>query len=212
MFAGYAIVRRLGSGAMGEVYLAEHPRLPRRDALKVPECFAIGDGRIGRAALARVDVAAGHGEPATPQCAFGDLGGCRRDGDRRAGRCAIPFGRTGFGTTAHRCVRGDDDTNGAYRADRHGGGDRQRWGTQIDMNCTYPAEAGASAPDGDEPPPSWRWWWSAATAMTTDWSLWMAVKGVRATPDGSTSMPIDQIATVEIVSADTGGVLVQRTV
>jgi len=34
-FAGYTIVRRLGAGAMGEVYLAEHPRLPRRDALKV---------------------------------------------------------------------------------------------------------------------------------------------------------------------------------
>jgi serine/threonine protein kinase, bacterial len=34
-FAGYVIVRLLGSGAMGEVYLAEHPRLPRRDALKV---------------------------------------------------------------------------------------------------------------------------------------------------------------------------------
>jgi len=34
-FAGYAILQRLGSGAMGEVYLAEHPRLPRRDALKV---------------------------------------------------------------------------------------------------------------------------------------------------------------------------------
>ncbi len=34
-FAGYAIVRLLGAGAMGEVYLAEHPRLPRRDALKV---------------------------------------------------------------------------------------------------------------------------------------------------------------------------------
>jgi serine/threonine-protein kinase len=35
VFAGYRIIRLLGSGAMGEVYLAEHPRLPRQDALKV---------------------------------------------------------------------------------------------------------------------------------------------------------------------------------
>jgi serine/threonine-protein kinase len=33
--AGYTIVRLLGSGGMGEVYLAQHPRLPRRDALEV---------------------------------------------------------------------------------------------------------------------------------------------------------------------------------
>jgi serine/threonine protein kinase len=35
VFAGYTVLRLLGSGAMGEVYLAQHPRLPRRDALKV---------------------------------------------------------------------------------------------------------------------------------------------------------------------------------
>ncbi len=35
VFAGYTIVRRLGAGGMGEVYLAQHPRLPRRDALKI---------------------------------------------------------------------------------------------------------------------------------------------------------------------------------
>ena len=32
VFAGYTIIRRLGSGGMGQVYLAQHPRLPRRDA------------------------------------------------------------------------------------------------------------------------------------------------------------------------------------
>ncbi|MFD0362861.1 serine/threonine-protein kinase [Nocardia sp. GCM10030253] len=35
VFAGYLIERRLGSGGMGAVYVAKHPRLPRRDALKV---------------------------------------------------------------------------------------------------------------------------------------------------------------------------------
>src|SRR6201984_2345510 len=35
VFAGYIVVRRLGGGGMGEVYLVQHPRLPRRDALKL---------------------------------------------------------------------------------------------------------------------------------------------------------------------------------
>lgn len=34
-FAGYEIVALLGSGGMGRVYLAQHPRLPRKDALKL---------------------------------------------------------------------------------------------------------------------------------------------------------------------------------
>jgi serine/threonine protein kinase, bacterial len=34
-FAGYTILRLLGSGGLGEVYLVEHPRLPRQRALKI---------------------------------------------------------------------------------------------------------------------------------------------------------------------------------
>jgi serine/threonine-protein kinase len=35
VFAGYSILRPLGTGGMGEVYLVQHPRLPRQEALKV---------------------------------------------------------------------------------------------------------------------------------------------------------------------------------
>jgi len=44
-FAGYTILRLLGSGGMSEVYLARHPRLPRRDALKIlPEATTADSG------------------------------------------------------------------------------------------------------------------------------------------------------------------------
>jgi len=35
VFAGYTVVQKLGAGGMGEVYLVQHPRLPRYDALKI---------------------------------------------------------------------------------------------------------------------------------------------------------------------------------
>ena len=35
VFAGFRILRPLGFGGMGEVYLVQHPRLPRQDALKI---------------------------------------------------------------------------------------------------------------------------------------------------------------------------------
>lgn len=35
LFAGYRIERELGRGGMGSVFLAQHPRLPRREALKL---------------------------------------------------------------------------------------------------------------------------------------------------------------------------------
>jgi serine/threonine protein kinase len=43
VFAGYSIQRLLGAGGMGEVYLAQHPRLPRLDALKILSTDATRD-------------------------------------------------------------------------------------------------------------------------------------------------------------------------
>ena len=43
VFAGYVIQRMLGTGGMGEVYLAQHPRLPRHDALKILSLASTAD-------------------------------------------------------------------------------------------------------------------------------------------------------------------------
>ena len=43
VIAGYTILRSVGAGGMGEVYLAQHPRLPRHDALKVLSATVCAD-------------------------------------------------------------------------------------------------------------------------------------------------------------------------
>jgi serine/threonine-protein kinase len=57
-FAGYTIVRRLGSGGMGEVYLVDHPRLPRRDALKVLRTEVSADDEYRERFNREADIAA----------------------------------------------------------------------------------------------------------------------------------------------------------
>jgi serine/threonine protein kinase, bacterial len=58
VFAGYTIVGRLGSGGMGEIYLAAHPRLPRRDALKVLPAEVTGDTEYRERFIREADIAA----------------------------------------------------------------------------------------------------------------------------------------------------------
>ena len=42
-------------------------------------------------------------------------------------------------------------------------------------------------------------------------ATWVALTGIPASPGGSTSMPMDQIAAVQVVAVDTGDVLLQRS-
>jgi Putative zinc-finger len=86
------------------------------------------------------------------------------------------------------------------------------WGTRIDMTCTYGVwpESAGHEDDGDAGDKL------AMVVIGRDGSraqlaTWVALAGVTATPGGSTSMPIDQIAAVQVVSADNGEVLLQRT-
>src|SRR5271165_1356148 len=58
VFAGYTIVRRLGCGGMGEIYLAAHPRLPRRDALKVLPAEVTNDTEYRERFTREADIAA----------------------------------------------------------------------------------------------------------------------------------------------------------
>src|ERR1700739_1890144 len=58
VFAGYTIVRQLGSGGMGEVYPPQHPRLPRRDALKVLPASLTGDDEYRQRFSREADIAA----------------------------------------------------------------------------------------------------------------------------------------------------------
>lgn len=58
VIAGYTILRSLGAGGMGEVYLAQHPRLPRRDALKVLPASVSTDDEYRQRFNREADIAA----------------------------------------------------------------------------------------------------------------------------------------------------------
>ena len=58
-FAGYTIESVLGTGGMGAVYLARHPRLPRRDALKLLNPAFSGDPNFRTRFEREADLASG---------------------------------------------------------------------------------------------------------------------------------------------------------
>jgi hypothetical protein len=87
---------------------------------------------------------------------------------------------------------------------------RRAWGTRIEMQCTY--EAGPMDVDYDGGQASDR---LAMVAVGRDGSrtqlaTWTARIGMPASLGGSTSIPVDEIASVQIVSVDAGAVLLER--
>lgn len=58
VFAGFTIVRLLGAGGMGEVYLVEHPRLPRREALKILPSKLTADSEFRQRFIREAELAA----------------------------------------------------------------------------------------------------------------------------------------------------------
>jgi serine/threonine protein kinase len=58
VFAGYVIQRLLGAGGMGEVYLAQHPRLPRQDALKILSMASTADEEFRARFIREAELAA----------------------------------------------------------------------------------------------------------------------------------------------------------
>ena len=58
VFAGYTIQRLLGSGGMGEVYLVQHPRPPRQEALKILPASVSADPDYRQRFAREADIAA----------------------------------------------------------------------------------------------------------------------------------------------------------
>src|ERR1700710_444520 len=57
-FPEYVIERLLGTGGMGEVYLAQHPRLPRQDALKILSSASTADDEFRARFIREAELAA----------------------------------------------------------------------------------------------------------------------------------------------------------
>ena len=88
---------------------------------------------------------------------------------------------------------------------------RQQRGTTIDMWCTYGEwPAGARHEEDQDAGDN-----LAMVVVGRDGSqhhvaTWVALDGTTATPHGHTSMPVEQVAAIRVVSADTGQVYLQR--
>ena len=81
------------------------------------------------------------------------------------------------------------------------------WGTRIDMACSYGQWSGGP---GGVPPSNLGMVVVGRDGSHTQVATWLGLSGATALPSGNTPMPVNEIAAVQLVSADTGQVLLEK--
>lgn len=80
------------------------------------------------------------------------------------------------------------------------------WGTRIDMTCVY----GGSSDSDDSHPSNLGMVVVGRDGTRTQVATWLGLYGATAIPSGNTAMPMDQIASVQLVSIDLQKVLLEH--
>jgi Putative zinc-finger len=80
------------------------------------------------------------------------------------------------------------------------------WGTRIDMACSYGQWSGGQG----VPPSNLGMVVVGRDGSHTEIATWLGLPGATALPSGNTSMPVNEIAAVQLVSSDSGQVLLER--
>lgn len=80
------------------------------------------------------------------------------------------------------------------------------WGTRIDMACSYGEWSGGGGP----PPSNLGMVVVGRDGTQSQIATWLGLSGATALPSGNTPMQVDDIAAVQLISVDTGKVLLER--
>ena len=80
------------------------------------------------------------------------------------------------------------------------------WGTRIDMACTYGEWSGG----GGAPPSNLGMVIVGRDGSHSQIATWLGLSGATALPSGNTPMPVGEIASVQLVSVESGKVLLER--
>jgi anti-sigma factor RsiW len=82
------------------------------------------------------------------------------------------------------------------------------WGTRIDMACSYGQWSSGA---GDLPPSQLGMVVVGRDGTRSQVATWLGFSGATALPSGNSPLPIEKIGAIQLVAADTGEVLMEKT-